>query len=394
MRRKSKRNKALIIIIIIVLTFLILGSFAYLNYSGKKEVIINENDVLENDEDEVETVYPITESFSLLATGDALIHNVIFYQYASRDYDFTGIFSEVTDYINQFDVKYINQETVFADGAYSGYPLFNTPSSWGDAMIYAGFNLFSLATNHSYDMFSSGAFDNVSYWKSQIGVGYAGMNDSSEREYYITNVNGITYGFLSYTEHTNGLSISSDYSYLVDVYSEELAQSDIDYLRDLVDVVIVAMHWGTEYTSEPNTFQKETAQDLADMGVDIILGNHPHWIQPIEYIGDTLVIYSMGNFISNQISLISSSYYTESVAVGAMVSMDVNKVTYETGESEVYTDNINVELIYSYRASNGDYFVIPFSKMDETYNSDYITIYEKHKERITMYSDLVNVNPL
>lgn len=360
-----------------------------------KEIKDNKTyDVIENAEELIN--YPIENSFSLVATGDALIHSDIYLQYQTTNgFDFSNIFSEVKDYINNYDVKYINQETVFANQSYSGYPLFNTPSSWGDDMIDAGFNLFSLATNHSYDTFYDGAIESITYWHSKENIGYAGMNLSDEDEnYYINEVNGITYGFLSYTEQTNGLTIPDEYSYVVEVYEKQKVQEDINELEKQVDIIIVAMHWGTEYTSEPNDNQVQMANELSEMGVNVILGNHPHWIQPIDYINDTLVIYSMGNFISNQLILKNSSYYTESVAVGALVSFDINMLTYENGEKKVSTDNINVELIYNYRYSDGEYKVIPFSQMTININSNYEKIYEEHKERLTMYSNLVKVNEL
>lgn len=389
----KKKNCFLLLLTILIMTFLGINLYSYFLGNEENIFINNENEEIELEEEII--TWPQTTSFSMVTTGDALIHESIYLQYETSDgYDFSGVFTMVEDYINQYDIKYINQETVFASGSYSGYPLFNTPSQWGDAMIDAGFNLFSLATNHSYDQFSTGAIENVTYWKSQTGIGYAGMNlEDDETNYYIEEVNGITYGFLSYTEHTNGLTVPDDSSYLVDVYSEEKASSDVEELSQLVDFVIVAMHWGTEYTSEPNSDQTKMANELSNMGVDIIIGSHPHWTQPIDYIGDTLVIYSLGNFLSNQLTLTDSSYYTESVAVGALVSFDINMLTYENGDVETYTDNVTVELIYNYRDSDGEYYVIPFSQMNESYNSEYLTIYEEHKDRFTMYSSEVTVNP-
>lgn len=390
---KLKKKNFAILLTSIILVFSIV---CYLIYFNKNEDSSDFFQLFDKNEEIIEINWPINQQFSMVTTGDALLHSSIYLQYETSDgYDFSNVFNMINSYINQFDIRYVNQETVFASGSYSGYPLFNTPSAWGDAMIDSGFNLFSLATNHSFDQYTSGAIENINYWQNKTGIGYAGMNLSNEdKNYFIDEINGITYGFLSYTEHTNGITVPDSVSYLVDIYNTKKAASDIEELRDLVDVIIVAMHWGDEYTSEPNNNQLTMANELADMNVDIIIGSHPHWTQPIDYINDTLVIYSLGNFLSNQLILTDSSYYTESVAVGALVSYDVNKDTYEDGTVNVYTDNIVVELIYNYRDSHGEYYIIPFSNMNSTYNKNYLTIYEEHKERFTMYSDLVTVNPV
>ncbi len=393
-RKLKKKNLFLLIISFLLICLLSINAYSYFENNLDRDFTTTKEEILDKTEEKIE--YPIKESFNMVTTGDALIHESIFLQYKTSDgYDFSNVFSMVKDYINKYDVRYINQETVFANESYSGYPRFNTPSAWGDNLINAGFNLVSLATNHSFDRNSSGAIDSINYWKNQTGVGTAGMNLSDEdQNYYIDEVNGITYGFLSYTEHTNGLQVPSDESYLVDVYSKEKAESDILELKDKVDVIIVAMHWGTEYTSEPNANQKQMANELSQMGVNIIVGSHPHWTQPIDYIGDTLVIYSLGNFLSNQLILINDYPYTDSVAVGALVSFDVFKETYEDETFKINTDNVVVELIYNYRDnSTGEYLVIPFSKMNSTYDKNYLSIYEKHKKRFTMYNENIIVNP-
>ena len=391
-RKAKKKNILLLLLSILIITILILNLHYYYKESSKGDIYFDDGPF------KTEESWPKEESFSLVGTGDALVHSDLYLAAKTSDgYDFDSMLKDAANYISKYDVKYINQETVFASGKLSGYPRFNTPKEWGDALINAGFNLFSLATNHSMDRNESGAIDHINYFKSKENIGYAGMNlDDETPNYYIDTVNGITYGFLSYTEQTNGIPVPSDKPYLVDVYEYEKVKEDVDTLKDYVDVVIVAMHWGTEYTAEPNNNQKRMAKELASMDVDIVLGNHPHWIQPIEKIDDTLVIYSMGNFLSNQIILINDYPYTDSVAVGAMVSMDINKTTEKNGDFEVDVDNINVEFVFShkYYDKGYKYNALPFSMMDESVYKNYKTSYEKHKKRITMYSDSVNVNPI
>jgi len=223
---------------------------------------------------------------------------------------------------------------------------------------------------------------------------YNGMAESENdrTNYMIMEKNNISYALLSYTYSTNGITVPSDKPYLVNVYNDELAKKDIEALRDKVDVLIVAMHWGVEYTFTPTEIQKTQAQYLADLGVDIIIGNHPHCIQPIEWKDDTLVIYSLGNFISNQIQLMSSIGYKG--VIGAFAMVDIHKTEHEDGTSEIKLDNLNVDLLYTHRdMTNKTYKVVPFSKMNSTYLPNYKDIYEEYKAVIQKYDQTINVIP-
>ncbi len=396
--KKTKLKKG-IRLFLILLTFLIVsgGSLAiYMGffYEGKSTI----NDEVPEDKEPVE-IWPKESSFSLLGTGDALLHNPIYDIALQSDgsYDFSEIFTEIDDTIKEADLAYINQETVFANPPYSSYPLFNTPSAWGDALIENGFDLISLANNHSMDQLGSGAKESLAYWETKQDLVYtSGMHTSFEDRdnIRIEEVNGISYAFLSYTYGTNGMPIPAGEEYLANLYSKELAQKHIDSVRENVDVIIVAMHWGNEYQANPNTYQTTVAQELADMDVDVILGNHPHWMQPITRIDDTVVVYSMGNFISNQMIIANQSTYTWSVATGGFVTMDINKTEYEDGTIDIEVNNINVELLFHHKDNYGHYKIIPFDQMTTDYHYNYVSLYEEHKDRMTSMSDEVTVTPL
>ncbi len=387
----KKQTKVIIIFLILIFATCLYFIFTLNKSSDDLNTVYNQENNINNSSNQIETF-----NLSLLATGDAVIHSGIYKDaYTSPgNYDFNHVLEEITDITSNYDINFINQESPFANAEPSNYPRFNTPTEWGDALINANFNMISLANNHSYDMSSSGVIDTLDYWTKQENIYISGMNYSKEDQnnIIIEEKNGITYAMIAYTEHTNGITVPTDKSYLINVYSKEKALDDISSIKDNVDVVIISIHWGDEYTSTPNEYQKTVAQELADMGADIILGNHPHWIQPIEIIDDTVVVYSMGNFISTQMHIADKYPYTDSVKVGAMVMMDINK-TVVNSESTIEINNITVELIYS-SYYNNDYKVIPFSKMNSNYDSDYINLYEKHKERITSMSDLVKVNSL
>ena len=399
-RRKRKLKKKFLASIIVFLVVVVGG--IYMNYKKENnEGTPNTNENI-NKKDEVkeDEVYKI----SMLATGDALIHNAIFWEYSvggrnSGVYNFDGALDYVRDIVSNYDVAYYNQETPFAGGQADGYPTFSTPSEFGDAMLKAGFNMVSLATNHTMDKGENGVLNFYNYFKDKDGVVYNGIADSEEsrNNFIIGEKNNITYTMLSYTTSTNGIPVPSGKDYLVNVYDAEQVKQDIEAVRDKVDILIVAMHWGVEYASEPNASQIEIANYLADLGVDIIIGCHPHVLQPITMIDDTVVMYSLGNFISNQYG---TGDYNK--LVGLMATLDITKTVTPEGEVSIEIDNLGGELIFT--KYNGDpiatanhdgHVVIPFSKMtDDSYLKDYVRIYEKYTNILESMGTDLNIVPL
>ena len=399
-RRKRKLKKKFLASIIVFLVVVVGG--IYMNYKKENnEGTPNTNENI-NKKDEVkeDEVYKI----SMLATGDALIHNAIFWEYSVGDrnsgvYNFDGALDYVRDIVSNYDVAYYNQETPFAGGQADGYPTFSTPSEFGDAMLKAGFNMVSLATNHTMDKGENGVLNFYNYFKDKDGVVYNGIANSEEsrNNFIIGEKNNITYTMLSYTTSTNGIPVPSGKDYLVNVYDAEQVKKDIEAVRDKVDILIVAMHWGVEYASEPNSSQIEIANYLADLGVDIIIGCHPHVLQPITMIDDTVVMYSLGNFISNQYG---TGDYNK--LVGLMATLDITKTVTPEGEVSIEIDNLGGELIFT--KYNGDpiatanhdgHVVIPFSKMtDDSYLKDYVRIYEKYTNILESMGTDLNIVPL
>lgn len=412
-RRRKRKLKKKIIISIILLLFIGIGTGLYLNrdsisnlFNNKEVANPNDNDKLEEEEKPKEDeVYKI----NMLATGDALIHNAVYWEYATgnRDtgpYNFDGALDYVRDIVSEYDIAYYNQETPFAGGLPDGYPRFSTPSEFGDAMIKAGFNMISTATNHTIDKGEDGILNFYNYLKNKDGIIFNGIADSAtaRNNFMIGEKNNITYTMLSYTTSTNGLPVPSGKDYLVNVYDAEQVKSDIEAVRDKVDVLIVAMHWGVEYASTPNSDQQEIAQYLADLGVDIILGAHPHVLQPITWIDDTLVMYSLGNFISNQ-------YGTDDYnkLVGFMATLDITKTVTPEGDVDITIDNLGGELIFTKyngnpitTANHDGHQVIPFSKMTDevlstfTHSIERDRLYEKYSGILESMGVDLNIAPL
>lgn len=330
---------------------------------------------------------------SLVMVGDALLHSSVYNDaYKNGVYDFTSQLEYIKPIVSKYDLAFYNQETILGgtEIGLSDYPTFNSPQEFGDAMIDAGFNIVNLATNHTLDRGEQAVINSANYWKTKdvlTAGSYASFEEASKIN--IKEKNGIKYALLSYTYGTNGISVPSGKEYLVNLYSDEQAKRDIEAVRDDVDLLLVSMHWGTEYRTEPTDEQKRQAEYLASLGADIIIGMHPHVIEPITYIDDTLVIYSLGNFISAQST--NNDYNT---MVELMTMVDVVKTT-KDGKSEIKLENLNNELLYNYYKKGSrwyDFKVIPFSQMNESYNSDYKRLYEKYSNVVRMYNSDIPIN--
>lgn len=346
------------------------------NTKEKEEVNIDNNKEIEESKE---------KRMSIVMVGDALIHGAIYLDAEisrNKEYDFTSMFTDIEPIIKKYDLRYYNQESIIGGKkiGVSHYPRLNSPEEIGENLVESGFNLVSLANNHTFDKGEEGILNSLVFWKSQTGVKTAGSYSSyEERDNIIVyEQNEIKYAFLAYTMSTNGLSAPDGKEYYLNVYDEEQVKKDVEKARlNGAEVIIVSMHWGDEYTHVPNQKQKETAQFLSDLGVNLIIGSHPHVIQPIEYVGDTLVIYSLGNFISAQRVLGLEKII--GLLVGTDIVVSDGKVTFE---------NINFELLYTYyTSSNKNFKVIPFSKLNNNILSDYKNINSKYRKIVDPRGD-------
>ena len=313
------------------------------------------------------------KKMSLIAVGDVLIHESVYKDaYNNGTYDFSSMFDEIEPIIKRYDLRYCNQESTIGGSVLgiSGYPAFNSPDEIGDELVKIGFNLISLANNHALDKGADAVLYSNSYWKSKNVITAGAYSSQEERdEIKVYEQNGIKYAFLAYTTLSNNLVPNN---YIINMYSADRAKSDIEKVKDQVDVIIVSMHWGEEYTNTPTNEQRQIAEYLSSLGVNLIIGAHPHVVQPVEYIDDTLVIYSLGNFISNQLSIGLNP------GIGLMVGLDII-----IDDSGVKFDNIYTELILAYAEYSTNFKVIPFSMLTE---NELINHEQIEKE----YMDIVN----
>ncbi len=256
---------------------------------------------------------PLVQTVRFSATGDNLIHDGIYLQARNRGedgaYDFTEAYAPMREFYQQFDVNWLNQETLVNDAfAPSGYPMFSTPGDITDTLYDLGFRVFSVSNNHSYDKGAEGIASSRAHWAAMPDdVAVAGFyNLEGYDDYVYQTVNGITFGYLSYTESTNGLPTPEGSEYgIIYLDDRETIAAQIAAMRPNCDVLVVSCHWGVEGSHEMTESQTQTAQWLADQGVDLIIGTHPHVTQTAQWLtgvnGNTaFVAYSLGNFINAQ----------------------------------------------------------------------------------------------
>ena len=379
-KRKLKKIPKILFLSFLIVTILSV-TLIYLNDKGilKKEVV-NGQGIKKKKKKESKDY-----EAKIFMVGDALIHWGVYNDAKQSDgsYNFKPQLEYIKPISSKYDLAYYNQETILGGAAlgYSSYPRFNSPQEVGDAFIDAGFNMVSLATNHTMDKGEAGVLNSVEYWKNHPEVAASGQWASdAERSEGVSKIyekNNIKYAFISYTIWTNGLETPTGKEYLNNVYSPEKAKSDIELVRDKVDFVIVAMHWGTEYSLKTDYKQAEIASYLSDLGVDLIIGAHPHVVQTVEYINNnrTFVIYSLGNFISDQLNVENYVGLAMEVTLKKHVDID-DKVSNSIIEPKA-------QLLYTVtdqsRGYSRNFRVIPFPKLEESQLKNHNAIYEKYK---------------
>ncbi len=249
-----------------------------------------------------------TLEVSVIAFGDAIGHSpVLTAAKNGGEYDFTECFENVKAYIEQADIACINQETVFVEGNFSGYPSFGSPEEMGVAEADAGFDVITHATNHAFDRGTDGIMYTTDFWKDYPEIEVLGIHESEEDAAQISVIkkNGIKIALLNYTYSLNGYRLPRGKEYMVDLLDEEKIRSDMEKAKSMSDAVVVFPHWGNEYQNTPARSQRDWAQLFADCGATVIVGHHPHVVQPLENVtaSDGRVVpvyYSLGNSISNQ----------------------------------------------------------------------------------------------
>jgi poly-gamma-glutamate synthesis protein (capsule biosynthesis protein) len=253
----------------------------------------------------------LTRKVSLLFIGDIMGHEEQIWSAENREthtYSYDTVFSFIKDEISEADVAVANFEVTLSGAPYSGYPAFSSPAALAAACKNAGVDYLVSANNHAADKGKRGILSTISKLDS-LGIPHTGtFADSIRRETLypmIIEKNGISLALLNYTYGTNGIAVPAPL--IVNMLDKDLIAKDIEKAKRLnPDAVIVFLHWGTEYDTVPSKSQTDIAQYLIDRGADLIIGSHPHVIQRMEWIKtdscskDRIVVFSLGNFVSNQ----------------------------------------------------------------------------------------------
>jgi len=247
----------------------------------------------------------------IIMVGDILLHTPVEKAALQEDgsYKYDAIFANLTEEISAADLAIVNQEVIIGgeELGISGYPAFNAAYSAGDALVDAGFDVICHGTNHALDKGRRGLLNCISFWKENYtDIAVLGIHDSKESQdnVYIYEQEGVKIAILNFTYGTNGIPLPEDMPFAVDLLQENKVVEQIRLAEELADFTIVCPHWGTEYQLVHSSNQEKWAKIFAENGVDLVIGTHPHVIQPVEWITieetghEMLVYYSLGNFVN------------------------------------------------------------------------------------------------
>lgn len=263
---------------------------------------------------EEETTGAGTE-YKIVMVGDVLLHTPVEESCRRPDggYDYDSLFAHTNEEISAADLALVNQEVIIGGSelGISGYPCFNADFSLCDSLVSTGFDVICHATNHALDKGRAGLISCAQHWREQYPqITVLGIHDTPDTatscgaDPVIIELPELRIAVLNYTYGTNGISLPEDMPYAVDLLNEEQVVADLRRAEELADFTIVCPHWGTEYRLTPDTSQEKWVRIFLENGADLVLGTHPHVIEPIEWVTDPenghemLVYYSLGNFVN------------------------------------------------------------------------------------------------
>lgn len=360
-KKRTKRQKAIIKrrIFLSCLIAVLVAVIALIAFSVNALLKVAKKDTdkpLDNkDNSSVVSSEQIPETYAtVISTGDIMVHSTQLAgaKTSSGEYDFSAFFKEASPYFKAADLAVANLEVTFGgteSGQYSGYPVFNTPDTLADAIKDSGLNFLVTANNHAYDTGLFGLKRTAQVLK-QKGIDFIGTRETTDAlNYAVKEINGIKLGIANFTYETsgqvagrkylNGAIIAEEANDLINSFSydriDEFYQDSADMISkmksDGADYIVFYMHWGNEYKLSPDTWQKTIAQKLSNLGVNMIIGSHPHVIEPVELIrsedgeSTTVCIYSVGNCVSNQRQEIMDSCPSGHTEDGVLFSFTLKK---------------------------------------------------------------------
>lgn len=408
----------LLTIIISVSVLFVVSNFIELPYRNEPADV--SPDVTSSDKNNFSSD-ELVATATLSSVGDLLIHAPVFNSvYTSGgEYDFNPIFQYVKPYLEKADYCVANLEVSLGGTEngmkYSGYPLFNCPDSIIDAAKNMGADMLAVANNHTYDCGYAGFIRKIGVIENK-GLAYTGVaKDNTQKLYNVVDVNGIKIGIVNYTYETpatgegnkaingilldkNAVNLVNSFNYdKLDLFYADL-ESKMDQMKnDGAEVIVVYPHWGTEYLLDANEYQTKMAQKMCDMGVDVIIGGHPHVVEPVKVIKSensgkrTVCLYSLGNFISNQRKHLMN-LSTGNTEDGLIFTVNFEKY----GDGRVWVESVEVIPTWV-NLTNGNYRIIPLDKSvndwKNAFNLDDYTLpaaEESYKRTMTLVESGIN----
>lgn len=282
--------------------------------SATEEIINSTSQYKLNDEPQEEKHEVIKQEpidVDVLMVGDILVHTDVYRSGVEKDgtLNYDHFFQNIQEDLAEAELAIVNQETILGgkELGISSYPCFNSPQEIGDAEVKAGFDVILHATNHTLDKGLEGVERTIAFWKKYPQIKAIGINETEEDldKIPLYEYNDFKIAILNYTYGTNGIPLPKSKPYIVNLLDKERVTKDILKAKEIADMVIVCPHWGTEYQYVPDALQDEYVELFSSLDVDVVIGTHPHVLEPVELITNDnghnmLVYYSLGNFVSGQ----------------------------------------------------------------------------------------------
>lgn len=358
---KKFKKSVFILLFIIILCILIYNSKTIINLiknnSNNVSIPVSKEDSTTLDNQNINTKKEQKDiTFNMSVIGDIMCHNTQYtdaYNSNTDTYDFSYVFKDIKAKIKTADIAVGNLETTFAGKSvgYSSYPTFNTPESLANNLKDLGLDVLTTANNHSLDKGYKGIESTIDYLdKADISHTGTFKSEEDQNKILIKNVKDVKIAFLSYTYGTNGIKVPTGKDYCINLIDKDLIKKQLELAKaENPDIICVSMHWGIEYQTKQNKEQEALADFLFENGVDIILGSHPHVLQPMEKRTITLedgstkdgfVIYSLGNFMSGQVKENTKN----------SIILDL-KITKKAQDGKISIDSVNYTPIYMYKST-------------------------------------------
>lgn len=387
---QKKLIRATILVVSILIIFLLIPATLDI---PKGKNILNNSDILETFSPLQITVdKPAPSTASILSAGDIILHSPFLsskvYLNGNRSYDYSPIFSYVRKNYEAADFAVVNMECIISEGNYCGYPTFRVPSAIATSVKQNGADMCLLANNHIYDDGDKGITTTLDAMEENSLL-YTGVRrTTSDLTYHIQDINGIKIGFFNYVYDTgamggksisiNALPVSEATAPLINTFNYNRLESfynslqtGLEEMKDAgVEYTIAYIHWGNEYQTKENEVQRQIAAQLCELGIDALIGSHPHVVQPVDLLTNSagnhkmLCVYSLGNHLSNQRKELMDSMPTGHTEDGLMVNLVIEKSS--TGiVSLKEADFIPTWVYCTNNSGNRKYFIMPLDNTSE-----------------------------